>query len=67
MSLDSAVLLRIDGFEDVRPGTAVREPGESESSALGRADAALYGVKHDGRDGVRLAGLAPRESVAAQR
>jgi len=40
----------------VSVGIAVFEPGESETSVLARADRALYAVKADGRDGVRLAG-----------
>lgn len=48
----------------VSVGVALREPGESEVSALARADRALYAVKRDGRDGVRLADAVPREATA---
>ena len=36
-------------------GVTVAEPGESATRVFDRADAALYGVKHSGRDGARLA------------
>jgi diguanylate cyclase (GGDEF)-like protein len=38
-------------------GVAVRHDGEPAENTLRRADAALYEVKRDGRDGVRLAAL----------
>ena len=36
-------------------GVAQYRPGESLESLTGRADAALYAAKNDGRDQVRLA------------
>jgi GGDEF domain-containing protein len=36
-------------------GVALQRSGESSDLTLRRADAALYDVKRDGRDGVRLA------------
>lgn len=36
-------------------GLAMRQPGESAESLVGRADRALYEAKHDGRDCLRLA------------
>jgi len=39
----------------VSVGIAMPEPGESDTDTLARADRALYAVKAEGRDGVRLA------------
>jgi diguanylate cyclase (GGDEF)-like protein len=42
----------------VSVGVALQAEGESPDRTLRRADSALYAVKRDGRDGVRLAALA---------
>ncbi|WP_091552518.1 sensor domain-containing diguanylate cyclase [Micromonospora pattaloongensis] len=48
----------------VSVGVAVQRPGEASEQTLRRADVALYDVKRDGRDGVRLAAVRPAEPPA---
>jgi diguanylate cyclase (GGDEF)-like protein len=61
MSIDGAPLAVTTSV-----GLALAEPGDTRTSLLKRADAALYRVKSDGRDGYHVSGRAPPDSPSAR-